>query len=98
MVVTTTQLSAALRIGDGVIAPGQPLESILSRYLGVAEAFLEIEAPGAPEAIKAEASVRFAGFLYDAPTAGRGDQFSNAWRSSGAAGLIQRWKSVRVVQ
>ena len=59
MVVTTTQLSAALRIGDGVIAPGQPLESILSRYLGVAEAFLEIEAPGAPEAIKAEASVRF---------------------------------------
>ena len=86
MVVTTTQLSAALRIGDGVEAPVEPLQSILSRYLGVAEAFLEIEAPGAPEAIKAEATVRFGGYLYDAPTAGRGDQFANAWKfESGAS-------------
>ena len=98
MVVDTTLLSAALRIGDGVIAPGEPLQSMLTRFIDVAEAFLEIEAPGAPEAIRDEATVRMASYLYDMPTAGRGNQFANAWRSSGAASLIQRWKSVRVVQ
>ena len=98
MVVDTTLLSAALRIGDGVIAPGEPLQSMLTRFIDVAEAFLELESPTAPESIKAEATIRFSAYLYDMPTAGRGNQFANAWRSSGAASLIQRWKSVRVVQ
>ena len=91
MALTLTQLAAALRIGDGQTAPPDPIASILTRQLGVAQAFVELIADGAPDAIKDEATVRMAGYLYDSPTAGSDMKYSDAWRNSGAASLIARW-------
>ena len=91
MAITVAQLAGAMRVGDGVTAPAEPVLGILTRALGVADAFIDLNAEDAPEAIKDEARVRMAAYLYDAPTAGQGERFANAWRNSGAAALVSRW-------
>ena len=91
MAVTVTQLAAALRIGDGSTAPVEPQLSILNRLLGVGEALVDLLAPSAPDAIKDEATIRVAAYLYDQPTAAQGNRYANAWRSSGAGALVARW-------
>ena len=91
MAVTLIQLAAALRLGDGEIAPTEPVAGIISRLLGVSQAFVALAAPDAPEAIADEATIRMTAYLYDAPTAASGDRFSAAWRNSGAEALVSRW-------
>ncbi|MDE2901751.1 MAG: hypothetical protein OXP73_01850, partial [Chloroflexota bacterium] len=92
MAVTVRQLAAALRLTTDLDTdPPEPQLSILNRLLGVGDAMVAQIAPTAPEAIKDEALVRFAAYLYDQPTAGRGDSYGNAWRNSGAASLVTRW-------
>ena len=97
MAVDVTQLAAALRLGDGVTAPEEPLLSILMRSLGVADATIALLAPDAPAAVKDEAAVRYAGYLYDAPASPSGDRYAAAWRNSGAASLVASWVVRRVV-
>ena len=87
MAVTVTQLSAAIRVGDGTTAPEEPLASILTRLLGVASAFVSLTASEAPEAVRDEATVRFCSYLYDQPAAS-GDSYANAWVNSGAGALL----------
>ena len=96
MAVTIEQLAAALRLGDGVTAPGEPILSILTRLSGVADAYVTLIAPDAPVAVQDEAVVRFVGYLYDAPTSSAGDRYSSAWLNSGAAPLVSRWVEQRV--
>ena len=91
MAVDVEKLSAALRIGDGTTATAEPTLSILTRLLGVAAAFVDQRAPGAPEAIKDEATVRMSAYLYDQPAAGVAGSYSDSWRNSGAAALVARW-------
>lgn len=91
MAVTVAQLAGALRLGDGTTAPAEPILSELTRLDGVADAFIELRAPGAPDAVKDEAKVRFVGYLYDQPTVSQGDRYANAWRNSGAGALVSRW-------
>lgn len=91
MAVTVRALAAELRISDGTADPPEPHLSILTRLLGVADAMVDQIAPDAPDAIKDEARVRFAGYLFDQPSAARGDFYSNGWRNSGAASLVARW-------
>ena len=91
MAVDVVQLAAALRIGDGTIAPVEPQLSILNRLLGVGQAIVSLNAPLAPEAVADEAVIRVAAYLYDQPTAPQGDRYANAWRSSGAGALVARW-------
>ena len=91
MGVNVEQLSAALRIGDGVVATPEPIHSILTRLLGVAEAFVELRAPGCPTAVADESVIRMAAYLYDQPTAGAEGRYSDAWRNSGASALVARW-------
>lgn len=98
MAITIIQLAAALRIGDGVAAPVEPTLSILTRLDGVADAMIQLFAETAPDAIKDEAVVRFAGYLYDQPTTGRRDSYGNAWRNSGAAALVAPWVSHRAAE
>ena len=97
MAVTLVELSSALRIGDGSTAPGEPIAGILTRLLGVSEALVEMDSPDAPELVKDESIIRIAAYLYDMPTAGIGDRYARAVRSSGAAGLLSKWRVLRVV-
>ena len=91
MAVTVEELSASLRIGDGTVATPEPTLSILTRLLGVGEAFVELRAEGAPQAIKDEAVIRMASYLFDQPTAGAEGRYANAWSNSGAASLVAWW-------
>ena len=91
MAVDLIQLAAALRLGDGEIAPTEPVAGLLSRLLGVSQAFVAVAAPDAPEAIADEATIRMTAYLYDAPTAAAGDRYAAAWRNSGAEALVSRW-------
>ena len=91
MAVSLIELAAALRLGDGVTAPTEPVAGLLSRLLGVSQAFVAIAAPEAPEAIADEATIRMTAYLYDAPTASSGDRYAAAYRNSGAESLLSRW-------
>ena len=96
MAVTVIQLAAALRLGDGVTAPTEPLLGILTRLSGVADATVELLAADAPDAVRDEAIVRYASYLYDMPNAPPGDRYAAAWRNSGAAALVAGWVVRRV--
>ena len=98
MAITVAQLAAALRIGDGTTAPEEPINGILTRLMGVADAHIKLLGPDAPNHIKDEATVRFAGYLYDQPTTGRRESYANAWRNSGAAALVAPWVSHRAAE
>ena len=91
MAVDLIQLAAALRLGDGETAPTEPVAGIISRLLGVSQAFVQIAAPEAPEAIADQATIMMAATLYDSPTAAAGDRYAAAWRNSGAEALVSRW-------
>ena len=91
MAVDLIQLAAALRLGDGETAPTEPVAGLITRLLGVSQAFVAIAAPDAPEAIADEATIRMTATLYDAPTAASGDRYAAAWRNSGAEALVSRW-------
>ena len=91
MALTALQLAAALRLGDGQTALTEPTAGILNRLLGVAQAVVEQHAEDAPEAVKDEAEVRLASYLYDQPTAAANMQFSAAFRNSGALSLLSPW-------
>ena len=97
MALTPTALAAAMRLGDGVTAPVEPVAGILTRLLAVATAHLEAVAPDAPAAISDEAKIRFCAYLYDAPTAASGAGFAAAWRNSGAMALVSRWVVRRAI-
>ena len=62
MAVDLIQLAAALRLGDGEIAPSEPVAGLLSRLLGVSQAFVQIAAPEAPEAIADQAAIMMAAY------------------------------------
>ena len=98
MAVDVTQLAAALRLGDGVTAPVEPLLSILTRSLGVADATVALLAPDAPDAVKDQAAVNYAAYLYDTPSAPSGNRYAAAWLNSGAAALVASWVVRRIVQ
>lgn len=97
MALTLGQLAAAMRITAGE-DPEEPIRSIILRLQGVADAYIQLLIPNAPDAIKDEVMVRFASYLYDAPRAGRGDFYGNAWRNSGAGQLASRWQERRAAE
>ena len=96
MALTVIELAAALRLGDGVEAPTEPLSGILTRLLGVAEATANIYAPGAPETVRDEAAIRFSAYLYDLPDSQRGSGYAAAWVNSGAGALVSPWRVHRI--
>ena len=87
MALNTTALAAAMRLGDGVTAPVEPLAGILTRLLAVGVAQVELAAPSAPAAVKEEATIRMAAYLYDMPQAASGGSYAAAWRNSGGQAL-----------
>ena len=97
MAVNVTELAAALRLGDGVTAPAEPLAGILTRLLGVGDATVALLAPDAPDVIKDEAVINYAAQLYDKPSASSGNRYAAAWNNSGAGSLVAAWVVRRVV-
>ena len=94
MAVSIGELAVALRLTDGS-EPVEPQLSILNRLMGVAEAHVTLLAPNAPVAVRDEATIRMAAYMFDSPPAPGGDRHANAWRNSGAGALVARWISRR---
>ena len=95
--VSVADLGVALRVAS----TGQPIDAdnlgILTRLGGVGEAMVAHLAPNAPVAIKAEAVIRLAGYLYDTPESPSGIRYAQGWANSGAAALVAPWQSRRAV-
>lgn len=97
MAVTVVQLAQALRIQTSSDEPAEPFLGILTRLLGVGEALSDLFAPDAPTAIRDEATIRVAGYLYDQPNASNRSGYASAWANSGAAALVAPWQRRRPV-
>ena len=92
MAVTVNQLALALRLtADSTTDPDAAITEVLTRQLGVADAYVEVFAPTAPEAIKDEATIRFAGYLYDSPSSPAGNRYTAIFQNSGASALLSPW-------
>lgn len=90
MAVSPAELAAAVRLGDGVTDPAEPLAGVLRRLLAAAEAIVEQVCPQAPDAVKDLAIVQLCAYLYDKdPTLG--GRLENALTNSGARGLLSLW-------
>ena len=90
--LTTLQLAARMRIGDGTTALEEPLASVLDGIRASATATVEKYAPAAPESVQNEAVTRLGAYLYDAPP-GRG--VVNPLASSGAQALLAPYRVQR---
>ena len=86
--LTIQALAGALRL-DMPLADGQ--EAILTRLSSVGSALIDLYAPNAPTAIKQEATIRIAAYLYDQPESPVGARYSMAWRNSGSSALLAPW-------
>ena len=76
-------LIAALRLSD---SPEELAEA--TRILAYAAEAVVQHAPNAVDSAHNEAAVRLSAFLFDQPTASRGDSYANAMRQSGAARML----------
>ena len=81
--LTIAELADALRLGSSP----EELAQVTRLHAYGGEAVVR-HASGATDAAHNEALIRLSGFLYDQPTVTRGDGFSNAIRSSGAARIL----------
>ena len=96
MAINLTELAAALRLGDGVAEPTEPVKGVLTRLLAAAESLVDKYAPDVPAAIQDEAVTRLVGYTYDRPDSPRGSGYAAAWLNSGAASLVAPWRIHRV--
>ena len=90
MALTDAQLLAALRLSD---SPEETQQ--VTRLRPVARTMVDQFAPAAPEHIKDEATVRIAGYYFDAPYASRGTSLANALANSGAGALLLPYREHR---
>ena len=91
MALTLAQLASALRLTDGTAAPGEPIDSELTRMQAAATALIEKRTADAPEEVRDEATVLICGYWYDMPPAPAGEMHAFSWRYSGAASLLGPW-------
>ena len=94
MAVTLTVIDAAAdrRLGDGLTAPVEPINGVLTRLLATATAIVEDYAPNAPPSVQNTAASLILGYLYDAPI-GDSSRFANSLANSGAQLLLGRYVS-----
>ena len=88
-------IAADRRLGNGVVAPAEPINGILPRYLLTATALVEDYASAAPENVQNTAASMLVGYFYDSPIS-EGARYANALANSGAQLLLSRWQSRRV--
>ena len=92
MAVNVSQLLVALRLGDSIEETAEA-----TRLLAVAQAVVAERAPDAPDAIKDEAVIRIAAFLYDKPYYDNSSGYSTILRNSGAGDLLLPFTVIRAV-
>ena len=83
MAVDVEQLAIGLRLSADGAGLTDAQTAILTRLLGVAEAFVELRAPAANQAAKDEAVVSMASYMYDRPKAAPERRYADAWANSG---------------
>ena len=88
--VSNMDLLDTLRMGD----TDEEMD-VACRLYNVAIRQVNRYAPFAPSEVKGEALIRFAGYLYDQPTAGRGAAYSRAFTNSGASAILAPWRCHR---
>ena len=91
MAVDVEQLAIGLRISADGAGLTDAQTAILTRLLGVSEAFVELRASAAPQATKDEAVVSMASYMYDRPKAAAERRYADAWANSGAAFIVAPW-------
>ena len=95
MTLTAQDYAVALRLA---VDPDAPVDGaivgVINRLAGVADAYIDLHAAHAPDAVKDEARIRFVGYLYDQPLSSGGQRYANAWLSSGASPLVSPWRII----
>lgn len=86
-IITTAKLAAALKVGDSARETAE-----VARLRSYCCAEVERVAPDAPNTAKCEAVIRWAGYLYDRPTAARGASHANALANSGALAILSPYR------
>lgn len=98
MAVTVGKLAQALRIQtDATADVAEPHKTILTDLLAWAEAEVSASAPRAPEVHSDQAIIVMCGYVYDSPSARRGESYANAWSNSGASTILRRYVQRRAV-
>ena len=96
MAVDLPRLAVELRVAASVAEDlPEAIEVTLQTTLDYAKAEVESLAPNAPEAVKDQAVIRLAGYVYDAPSAPAGGGYSNALRNSGVLAMLARHRPLR---
>lgn len=105
MAVTVADLAIDLRIlatppADGESTAAPPgLEAaqvaVLARILATAQVLVTERASSAPEALRDQAVLAIAAYLYDRPSAGAGTRYANAWANSGASEILSAYVTRR---
>ena len=97
MAVTVAQLATAIRLATSSSELSDEETEILTRQQTVALMQVQRYAPAAPEVIQDEAVIRVVGYLfYSSPAAGR-QLYANALASSGAAALLDQYRSAEFI-
>ena len=91
MAIDVEQLAIGLRLSADGAGLTDAQTAILTRLLGVSEAFVELRASAAPQATKDEAVVSMASYMYDRPKAAAERRYADAWANSGAAFIVAPW-------
>ena len=90
MALTVAQLREAIRAGNSARETAE-----ITRLLTFAEGFVERYAGTAPTAVRDEAAIRLAGYIFDSPAAAGMSRHSAIFLNSGAWGLLSSYKERR---
>ena len=97
MALTIPQLATAIRLATASDALSDDETGILTRLLSVANQQVTRYAADAPEDIRDEAAVRVVAYLYYSSPAGGRQLYANALASSGAAALLDPYRSAAII-
>ena len=83
--ITTAELAAAMRLGDGEDPP-EPILGIIERLKNTAIALIDSRCADIPDDSRNEGIIRLASYIYDSPPAPSGTGQMSAWHYSAGAG------------
>ena len=90
MALTVAQLREAIRAGTSARETAE-----LTRILTFSEGFVGRYAPDAPEAVRDEAAISLAGYIFDSPTAAGMARHANLFLNSRAQSILSSYKARR---